>query len=231
MNSWVLRAIGSVAGIVSAVAYSSFLFGPAAHSHLPVASSFISELEADGQPYAGLFRLSDIISGLLIVALAAVLYQLVPRERALSVGCLLTAAMGLASVADGATTMGCAPSLDAACAQKDSTVLGLLSQTFESHTLSGLAGFLGGAGGMFLIGIAVRRSSPVWGGASVWLACALGAVGVLDLVLLAINHWFGVAERARPLLVSLWLLGTACYLVVGSSTTSLRRSARSAAAR
>lgn len=217
MRPTVIRLAGAVAAVVGALAYSSFLLGPAVHSTLSVTTSFPSELEAAGQPYADFFRLTDIVSGLLIVAVAWVLYRLLPRERSLSQGCLLIAAMGAASVSDGATTMGCAPSLNAACHARDETIIGLLSQTFESHTLSGLAGFLGGAGGMLLIGLALRRASAAssmrWGTASRNLSFVLGAVGLIDLVLLAVHHWFGLAERARPLIVSLWLLGAAGYLL------------------
>ncbi len=217
MRPTVVRLVGAVAGVVGALAYSSFLLGPAVHSKLSATTSFPSELEAAGQPYADFFRLTDIVSGLLIVVVAWALYRLLPRDRSLSLGCLLTAAMGAASVSDGATTMGCAPSLSAACHARDQTITGLLSQTFESHTLSGLAGFLGGAGGMLLIGLALRRSlaasSIRWGTASRNVSFVLGAVGLIDLVLLAVHTWFGLAERARPLIVSLWLLGAAGYLV------------------
>lgn len=211
-----MRLVGAVGGVVGALTYSSFLLGPAVHSKLSATTSFPSELEASGQPYADFFRLTDIVSGLLIMMVAWVLYRLLPRERSLSQGCLLIAVMGAASVCDGATTMGCAPSLNAACHARDETIIGLLSQTFESHTLSGLAGFLGGAGGMLLIGLTLRRSSAAtsmrWGTASRNLSFVLGAVGLLDVVLLAAHQWFGLAERARPLIVSLWLLGAAGYL-------------------
>lgn len=210
-NSATLALPGAIAALLGAATYSSFLLGPLTHSHLSATSSFVSELEAAGQPYEALFRLSDVISGLSIIVVAGVLYRMLRPDRLLAGGCVLVALTGAASVGDGTTEMGCAPSLDPACKARDSTVPGLLSQTFESHTLTGLVGFLGGAGGMILLGVALRRRSLSWGTASVGLGIVLAAVGLIDLGLLAAQHWFGLAERARALVVSLWLVGAGGY--------------------
>jgi hypothetical protein len=221
---------GAAAAAVGAGAYSSFLLAPVVHSRLSAASSFVSELEANGQPHADFFRLTDVVSGLLIILVAAVLHRVLPRDRMVTLGCQLVAVMGVASMTDGATEMGCAPSLNAACRAKDSTVSGLLGQTFESHTLSGLAGFVGGAGGILLLGVALRRYDARWGTASAVLGFALAAVGLVDLGLLAVHHWFGLAERARALLVSLWLLGAAAYLAAAGSRVASATGQRSGSA-
>ena len=205
------RLLPAVAAIVAATAYSSFVFGPVLHSHLPTAHSFVSELEAAGQPYRQFFRATDILSGVLIVAVAAVLARRLGRPA--RPGGALIAVMGIASVTDSATRMGCAPSLDAACRAQDSSITGLLSQVFEAHTLSGLAGFLGGSAGMILLGLAQRPRSAPWGRAGVTAGIALAAVGLVDLALLAGDGPFGLAERGRALVVSLWLLGAAVFLI------------------
>lgn len=208
----VLRAAAVACAVLGAVTYSAFLLAPLARSRLSNFTSFPSELEAAGQPASGWFRAADAVSGLLIVAAIVGLFGLREVARRHWFGGALIAAAGAASVTDAATTMSCAPSLNPACRARDDSVTGLLGQTLAAHTLSGLVGFLGAAGGMVLLGVAVRDRAPGWGTASQATGAVLAGVGLIDAVLLAVQGPFGLAERARALLVSLWLLGLGAYL-------------------
>jgi hypothetical protein len=200
------------AAVVGAATYSAFLLASLGPSRLPVATSFPSELEATGQPYNVWFRLADAVSGLLIIATIVGVYRLDEVARRHWRAGAFMAAAGAASVTDSITTMSCAPSLSSACRARDDTVTGLLAQTLESHTLSGLVGFLGAAGGMVLLGFAVRDRAAAWARASIATGLVLAGVGLVDVALLVAQGPFGLAERARALLVSLWLLGLAGFL-------------------
>jgi hypothetical protein len=132
-------------------------------------------------------------------------------------------------VTDAVTTMGCAPSLSAACRAQDDSVTGLLGQTLQAHTLSGLAGFLGAAGGMVLLGFAVRDRAVAWGTASVTTGFVLAGAGLIDVGMLVAQGPFGLIERLRAVLVSVWLLGLAAFLYRRGGP-GRRRGGRSAAA-
>ena len=206
------RVASGVAGIVAAITYSAFLVGPFWQSRLRIADSFPSELEAVGQPHAGWFRLADAVSGILIIASVYGAYWLCEIGAGrLGTGCLTV--VGVASITDATTTMGCAPSLSYACRAKDATVNGLLSQALEAHTLSGLVGFVGAVLGMVLIGFDLRSRSRRWATASITLGFGLAAVGLVDLLLLLTDGPFGYAERARDVAVSGWLIGLAVYVL------------------
>jgi hypothetical protein len=208
----VRRPATVAAAILGSATYSAFLFASLGPSRLPVATSFPSELEATGQPYSAWFRVADAVSGLLILAAVVGIYRLGEVSRRHWRAGMLMAAAGAASVTDSITTMSCAPSLSSACRARDNTVTGLLGQTLESHTLSGLVGFLGAAGGMVLLGFAVRDRAAAWAAASITTGFVLAGVGLIDVALLVAHGPFGLAERARALLVSLWLLGLAGFL-------------------
>lgn len=215
------RVATSVAAFVAAATYSAFLLAPQAGSRLPVSTSFPSELEAIGQPDAGWFRLADGVSGVLIVLALVGLYRLEAfgqrRRRGTltpSLGALAMGLAGIASVTDAVTTMGCAPSSDPACRARDATVNGLLGQTLEAHTLSGLVGFVGASLGMVLLGFGLRPHARVWGTASVVVGFVLAGIGLVDLGLLLAHGPFGIAERARDCAVSVWLVGLGAYLLL-----------------
>jgi Protein of unknown function (DUF998) len=210
--SRVRRPATVAAAVLGAPTYSAFLLASFGPSRLGVATSFPSELEATGQPYSAWFRMGDAVSGLMIIVAIVGLYRLGEVDRRHWRAGLFMAAAGAASVTDSITTMSCAPSLSSACRAKDDTVTGLLGQTLESHTLSGLVGFLGAAGGMVLLGFAVRDRAAAWATASISTGLVLAGVGLIDLALLVAHGPFGLTERARALLVSLWLLGLAGFL-------------------
>lgn len=205
------RAVTAVAAVFGAFTYSAFLVTSFLPSRLPVSTSFPSELEAAGQPFRIWFRMADAVSGLLIIAAIVGVYRLGEVSRRRWLGGAFLAAAGSCSVTDAITTMSCAPSLSSACRARDDTVTGLLGQTLEAHTLSGLVGFLGAAGGMVLLGVAVRERAVAWGTASVTVGFVLAGVGLVDMALLVAHGPFGLAERARAVLVSLWLLGLAAF--------------------
>jgi len=85
-------------------------------------------------------RATDAEHGLQPMAPAVCTRCLPPTTRARS-GCVLLAVLGIATIADGATQMACAPSIDVVCRDQEELVPGLLAQLAQLHTVSGLIGF------------------------------------------------------------------------------------------
>jgi hypothetical protein len=191
---------------VTAVAYSSFLFAGLAGSRLPVARSYVSELEAAGQPHRGLFRLSEVLSGLGLIVLAALAARLLPRTRTCVAGCGLLAAAGVGSLFDAANSMTCAPSIDVVCRDRQDTAAGLVHQVTQAHTASSLVGFLATAVAVLLLGAAVSAADTVFARVSIGCAILTGLTGLSDLALILAHSAVGISERARISVFSLWLL-------------------------
>src|SRR6266566_2691912 len=72
--------LGGVAGLVGAAAYDSFLLARPLGSSLDPVNAYVSELGVRTQPASALFRGSDELAGLLIVVLALVLRDGLPRH-------------------------------------------------------------------------------------------------------------------------------------------------------
>src|ERR671930_523998 len=142
-------ALGGVAGLVGAAAYSSFLFARPLGSKLDPVNSYVSELGVRTQPASAFFRASDVLAGLLIVLLALVLRDGLPRDRRREGGRAALATAGVASVVDGLHPMGCTPSVDVVC-RPPPDVLGLLAQLREVHTVSSVTGVVAAVASMLL---------------------------------------------------------------------------------
>src|SRR6266508_1584098 len=74
------QAIGGLAGLVAALAYSSFLLAGPLGSKLDPVNSYVSELGAPAQLAATFFRSTDVVAGCQIVVLAVALRGGLPRD-------------------------------------------------------------------------------------------------------------------------------------------------------
>ena len=206
--------IGGVSAVVAALCYSSFLLSPWTHAASSAGNGFISELENSDQPFAWLYRASDVLAGVgILVAAWAVRRLLAGRRRATS-GAALLALTGVSSLLDAVTSMSCDPDTSARCAQDEHTTLGLIGQLLALHTDSGLLGFLGSAVGAAVLGVAVTGRWPLWGRLQIALGISIAACGLADLVLLLLGGGIGTTERARVLLTSGWFLVIGLLLAV-----------------
>ena len=115
-----------------------------------------------GQPFAWLYRTSDVLAGLGILVAAWVLWRLVAGRRWAATGVALLAVTGASSALDAVTSMPCDPGTSAQCAQNEHTTFGLISQLLALHTDSGLLGFVGSAAGAAVV-IAMAGRWPRWG--------------------------------------------------------------------
>lgn len=93
--------------------YSLFLIAPLLGSRLDPASSFVSELAALDQPGSTVFRLVDMVVGV-VVAVAGLVAARGGRHRWGWAGSWF-AVFGVGTVLDAATPMSCAPSAGSRC--------------------------------------------------------------------------------------------------------------------
>jgi hypothetical protein len=214
--------IGGISAIIAAVCYSSFLLSPWTDAASSTSSGFVSELEDPGQPFAWLYRTSDVVAGLGILVAAWVLWRLVACRRWAAIGVALFALTGASSMLDAATSMQCDPSTSAQCARNEHTTFGLISQLLALHTDSGLLGFVGSAAGAAVLGVAVAGRWPRWGRLQIALGIAMASCGLADIVLLLLSSSIGTTERTRVLLTSGWFLVVGLFLAARARSVPAR---------
>jgi hypothetical membrane protein len=203
-------AVGGVAGLVAAAAEDSFLLARPLGATLDPVNSYVSELGVRAQPASGLFRVSDVLAGLLIVVLALMLRDGLPRHWQREAGRAALAIAGAASLFDGWHPMGCAPSIVAAC-RPHPGLIGLLGQLREAHTVSSVVGVVAVVASMLLLG-RLLREIPRWrhlGELGQVAALVVIALGILELPLSLTNQWVGLVERIQVLWMSGWFAALA----------------------
>jgi hypothetical protein len=192
--------------MVAGACYSSFLLAWPLGSRLSVTGSYVSELEAPGQPASTFFRLTDLVGGLFIVVLAvALLVRLWPEVRG-AAGSLFLAGVGLAAAADGLDPMPCTPSTSAVC-RRDVDQISIVAQLHQWHTLSSILGACAAMTAMLLLGISrrVRRWRPWLGRASLAGGLLLVVLGVSE-VPMTVGYGVGAVERLHVGLISAWII-------------------------
>lgn len=198
--------IGGLAGVSSALLYSSFVMaGPLGFRLNPVVS-YVSELGARTQPHNGFFRASDVISGVLIVVLAVALRPVLPGGVRREAGVTALTVAGIASVFDGWHPMVCTPSIDAACRLREDEV-SALTQLHQAHTLSSVVGIVAAIASMVLVGDLMTHSgrAPVLGRIGELTALVVTALAIIDIPLTIMGGWVGLVERCFVAGISVWL--------------------------
>jgi hypothetical protein len=213
--------IGSIAAIIAALCYSSFLLSPWTDAASSASNGFVSELEDPGQPFAWLYRTSDGLAGVGILVAAWALWRLLAGRRWALTGVALFALTGAGSILDAATSMQCNPNTSAQCAQGEHTAFGLVGQLLALHTDSGLLGFIGSAAGAAFVGVAVAGRWPVWGRLQIGLGIAMASCGLADIILLLVGSSIGTTERTRVLFTSGWFLVIGLFLAVRAGTRAV----------
>lgn len=101
--------------------YQSWLAAPIIGRQVPWLTSYVSELAAAGQPYAGFYRTADLVTGLLLLVAIAVSWpalfaapNAVNRTRT-RIGLVLIGVAALATCVDSRFPMSCATSLQRHC--------------------------------------------------------------------------------------------------------------------
>ncbi|KOV12088.1 hypothetical protein ADK60_33260 [Streptomyces sp. XY431] len=251
------RAVAALL-LLSAVAYTAWVLEVVLSTGLDPVQAYISELAAEDQPLGGLFRATDLVAGLAVLAAALLalsafhLRRPVPREPGASPGRRPWAAggwaalalFGAATAADSRLPLSCAPTSDEMCAARETA--GLVPATHTAHAVTSSLAVLGALGGLTALTVAarryhrwppVRRYGPWLLGAEVLATgWSLGAIAAFEA---GHGTWaLGAGQRLQVLLVALWLALLAAGVGLpsrtgpsaGAAAEGVGRNARDAAA-
>ena len=167
--------------VVAAALYAAWLIGPLVNPDLHPGAGAASELAARDQPWGRLFRATDVLCGLLVLAVAVTELRL--RRTPWVWGA--AALFAVSTVADaGLAPLPCAPSIDDACP----------AGVPASHLITSLGALAGAFASMVALAVAARRT------ATGWAAAALG--GYTAVLFWADGGW---TQRAELLGISAWL--------------------------
>ncbi|QNG20841.1 DUF998 domain-containing protein [Rhodococcus triatomae] len=191
-----------VAGLlfVGAVAYSSWVLGPALSPGVDTLRGFASELAALDQPHGVVFRTADLATGILVAVAGTVGLWRLSRGWISAVAWVGAILFGLATVADSRMPLDC--SAGAVCPASDAQDL---------HAVSSFFAATGGVVSMVaLLVLAVRRRWPGWlRGFCIAAVTILLAGTAWTLVATALQDthdvWLGVGQRTQLLAMSAWL--------------------------
>jgi hypothetical protein len=208
------QAIGGLAGLVAALAYSSFLLAGPLGSTLDPVNSYVSELGAPTQPASTFFRSTDVVAGGLIVVLAVALRGSLPRDWRRGAGTMALGLAGASSVFDGWHPIDCTPSIDAACQMREDA-MGLLGQLREPHTVSSVTGVVAAIASMAALGhlLASERGHRRLGLCGQVAALVTTGLSLAELPLTTADHGVGLIERIFVLCVSTWIAALALLLL------------------
>lgn len=141
--------------LLGALAYSAWVLEVVVLTGLDPVRTYVSELAAADQPYGSLFRATDLVSGLLL--LAGSCWALLRSERRpwAVTGWAGLALFGAATAADSRLPLSCPPTVDAACAAREAA--GLVPFTHTAHAVSSSLAMVGALVGMTALTVAARR--------------------------------------------------------------------------
>lgn len=191
--------------------YSAWLIAPLLGSELSPLTSFVSEVGATGQPYAHLFRATDLLAGTAFVVAAVLARRAAgPLPRFALIALAGLAALGAATMCDSLLPLSCTPTADAACAAREAA--GDVPFTHAGHAVSsGIAGF---AGFVAVVAWGLWRRSAARGAArgfdgarwalGLGLAYLLSTAWTLAAMLEPALH-LGLAQRVQVLSLTAWL--------------------------
>ncbi|MFJ5120632.1 DUF998 domain-containing protein [Kitasatospora sp. NPDC088548] len=166
--------------LLSAVAYTAWVLEVVLSTGLDPVQAYISELAAEDQPLGGLFRATDLVAGLAV--LAAAVTALVAGARSAArrtaradgaragtgpvggvgpwlpwavTGWAALALFGVATAADSRLPLSCAPTSDEMCAARETA--GLVPATHTAHAVTSSLAMVGALTGLIALTVAARR--------------------------------------------------------------------------
>ncbi|MER7750952.1 DUF998 domain-containing protein [Kitasatospora sp. NPDC097643] len=203
--------------LLSAVAYTAWVLEVVLSTGLDPVQAYISELAAEDQPLGGLFRATDLVAGLSVLAAAVTALATgltrAPggRHRWAVAGWSALAVFGAATAADSRLPLSCAPTSDEMCAARETA--GLVPATHTAHAVTSSLAVLGALTGLVALTVAARRYDcwpPVRRYGPWLLGAELLATGWSLAAIAAFQAgrgtWaLGAGQRLQVLLVALWL--------------------------
>lgn len=218
--------------MLSATAYTAWVLEVVLSTGLDPVQAYISELAAEDQPLGGLFRATDLVAGLCVLAAAVTALaggQAGPRGARRGwavVGWSALALFGAATAADSRLPLSCAPTSDEMCAARETA--GLVPATHTAHAVTSSLAMLGALTGLAALTVAARRYGwwPPVRRIGPWLLGAeLLATGWSLAAIAAFEAgrgtWaLGAGQRLQVLLVALWLAVLALSLALPAGAPS-----------
>ncbi|WP_433856025.1 DUF998 domain-containing protein [Streptomyces kronopolitis] len=213
------RRAAAVLLLLGALTYTAWVLELVVATGLDPVQAYVSELAAADQPLGGLFRATDLVAGLLVLAgaltaLSAVSAVPAGERRAwTTAGWAALALFGAATAADSRLPLSCAPTSDPVCAARETA--GLVPATHTAHAVSSSLAMAGALAALILLTVAARRHggpAPLrrFGpplvlaelAATLWTLAAVAAFGA------GRGTWaLGAGQRLQVLLV-------ACYVAL-----------------
>lgn len=203
---WV-RRFTSLLPITAGVLYAAFAIESVLDGPLDPTRAYVSELSAQGQPFAVLFRLTDALAGLVIAIWAGLALSRRPHRLAL-VGWLGLLVFGISTVLDATFPLSCAATHDVSCRVREA--VGDLPTTHQLHVVTSTVASTS------LI-VAIVAMTPLRGSRRGWLR--VPAVGYLvGTVWTLWEVWqittrghqpeslLGIAQRVQLVCAAAWLV-------------------------
>lgn len=216
--------------VVGGLAYADWTLQLALPIQASLATSYVSELSANGQPFALTFRNIDAIGGVLSILGAAGAWFLTRRWGSIWSALAL---LGVSGILEAMSPMRCVITFAAACSPP--VAQSLMVTVFNTHAWVSV---LQTMSYFFLIvagSLAARRlGSPqlrwrfltVVGALALIISVIEGAI-TAELLLGAGDSILGLVQRAEVTLTALWLaLAPACLLVVARQQSEAEGRAR-----
>jgi hypothetical protein len=218
-----VRTVLALAIAIAGIAYSSWLLEFLLDTGLNPTNSFLSELDARGQPYRELFSTADTLTGALLVAASLSALLLLRRRPLTNVGWGALLVFGGATIADAQLPIGCIPTLLQPCGSEPS---GLFPQLHHVHALTSTIA----VNAIFVAMIAFSWAAFRYGMLPVLRVFGLAVLVIASLttawMLIADNlpgdYALGIAQRVQVGAMSIWLvfLGVAVYMTRSQSWAS-----------
>ncbi|MFE7660379.1 DUF998 domain-containing protein [Streptomyces celluloflavus] len=205
------RRAAAVPLLLGALAYTAWVLEVVVSTGLNPVEAYVSELAAADQPLGGLFRATDLVAGLLVLAGAVTALFTLERRPWATAGWAALALFGAATALDSRLPLSCAPTSDPVCAARETA--GLVPATHTAHAISSSLAMTGALGAIVLLTVAARRYDwwPALARYGPPLVLAEFAATCWTLVSVAAftagqGTWaLGVGQRLQVLLVALYI--------------------------
>lgn len=202
--------------IAAALTYNNWFLGPWLNPILFSKSGSISEYSVAGQPHYLVFRLLDILSGLLLTVIAVLFINTLAKSRVGKLILVTTFILGVANIADALAALPCSETLNNHCVIPVSISLSHYQVPAHgySSTLIALCYFLLPlAGVMYGLG---RRSQFILITSSLVVADALASF-VSAIINYIHNHSLsvrtsGTGQEVGMIILAVWLIGFYLYI-------------------
>lgn len=208
--------------VIAAVLYLGFPYEALATFPLDPSKSYLSELAASDQPMAGLFRLLDAATAVLVLISATVL--LLRARGGAGLVRAATIALGVfaaATLGDVLFPMSCATSASVECARADAALA--LGPVHQIHTVTSVAALVGAVVSAGLLTISTVRTAAPLVTKSAFVAL-FGLLLVSSFVISAaalggasegvLPDGAGYVQRVQTALISVYLV---CFAAVATS--------------